>query len=122
MTSMDADPGDEISAWLDDHVELYALDSLPSDEAARFERELAALPADERSAYEERITEVHVVMARYSSGYALRPPPELRRRVLAQVFDDPGDLTRPDTSGGSSVLSVARRRARSALAAILRKA
>ncbi|MDV6311269.1 anti-sigma factor [Gordonia amicalis] len=87
MTRTDADPDDGMSAWLDDHIELYAVSALTPEETLRAERELAALPAAKRSSYEARIVEIHTAMAGFASTYALEAPSDLRRRVLSHIFD-----------------------------------
>ena len=45
MPTTDAEPDDRMSAWLDDHIELYAVSALTPEETLRAERELAALSA-----------------------------------------------------------------------------
>ncbi|GAC66278.1 anti-sigma factor [Gordonia soli] len=79
--------------WLDDHIELYAVDVLPNDERARVETELGALAAVERGIYDARVAEIQGVIADYASAYALLPADELRARVLDYVFA--ADATRP---------------------------
>ncbi|MHC3001623.1 anti-sigma factor [Gordonia metallireducens] len=88
MTTTDTEPDDRMSAWLDDHIELYAVSALTPEETLRAERELAALSPDARSAYESRIVEIHTAMAGFASTYALEAPSDLRHRVLTHVFDE----------------------------------
>ncbi|MDH3024108.1 anti-sigma factor [Gordonia alkanivorans] len=95
MTTTDAEPDDRMSAWLDDHIELYAVSALTPEETLRAERELAALPPDARSAYEDRIVEIHTAMAGFSSTYALETPSGLRGRVLTHVFDGAAGFDAP---------------------------
>ncbi|GAC00843.1 anti-sigma-K factor RskA [Gordonia namibiensis NBRC 108229] len=98
MTTTDAEPDDRMSAWLDDHIELYAVSALTPEETLRAERELAALPPDVRSAYEARIVEIHTTMAGFASTYALEAPSDLRRRVLTHVFDEAAETDGPEPS------------------------
>ena len=107
MPTTDAEPDDRMSAWLDDHIELYAVSALTPEETLRAERELAALSAARRSSYDARIVETQSAMARFASAYALEAPADLRRRVLADVFDDPFD---PTTQTPAADLGSARRR------------
>jgi anti-sigma-K factor RskA len=62
----------------------YALDALPSDERAFFERHLAACDA-----CRAEVAELTETAARLGSAAAAPPPPALRDRILAQV-----DVTR----------------------------
>ena len=72
--------------WLDEHVELYAVDSLPAAEQDDFEAELIGLDPATRRAYEDRIEEVRDLMHDYSEQYSREAPELLRARVLAD-FD-----------------------------------
>lgn len=113
MTTPDTTSGDRGSAWLDDHVELFAVGALTPDETTRAEQELAALPPQRRAAYDVQITDIHAAMAGFATTYALDAPPELRDRVLHHVFEgaplnpdaympagiDPGP---PNASGAAS--------------------
>lgn len=111
---VDAPGGD----WLDDHVELYAVDVLTADEAARVETELEALPAVARTIYDARIADTRQAIARMAAGYALDAPEELRAHVLERVFSedtaDPAESTptRADgtTDPADGTTSLARRR------------
>ena len=96
----DAPGGD----WLDDHVELYAVDVLTADEAARVETELEALPAVARTIYDARIADTRQAIARMAAGYALDAPEELRAHVLERVFAD------STTNPADSTTSLTRRR------------
>lgn len=68
--------------WLDDHVELYAIDVLPSSEHDRVEAELAGLAPMERGIYDRRIDETRSAIADLASRYAVPAPTELRASVL----------------------------------------
>lgn len=100
---VDAPGGD----WLDDHVELYAVDVLTADEAARVETELEALPAVARTIYDARIADTRQAIARMAAGYALDAPEELRAHVLERVFGDsttsPADSTTDPADGTTSL-------------------
>lgn len=72
--------------WLDDHVELYAIDSLPADEHSEVEAQLNLLAPGERSQYEDRIVDVQDLMHDYARRYTRDAPETLRARVLAD-FD-----------------------------------
>jgi hypothetical protein len=114
MTTPDTTSGDREAAWLDDHVELFAVGALTPDEITRVESELAALPPQERAAYDAQITDIQAAMAGFASTYALDAPPELRDRVLHHVFEgaaltpdayvpagaDPGPQTPPGAAAG----------------------
>ena len=103
----DAPGGD----WLDDHVELYAVDVLTADEAARVETELEALPAVARTIYDARIADTRQAIARMAAGYALDAPEELRAHVLEHVFsEDTADPAESTTDPADGTTSLARRR------------
>lgn len=103
----DAPGGD----WLDDHVELYAVDVLTADEAARVETELEALPAMARTIYDARIADTRQAIARMAAGYALDAPEELRAHVLEHVFsEDTADPAESTTDPADGTTSLARRR------------
>ncbi|MFW0784030.1 anti-sigma factor [Gordonia sp. CPCC 206044] len=72
--------------WLDEHIELYAVDVLAPDEHDRVQAELADLTVTERQVYENRIIETQAVMADFASSYAIDAPDTLRERVLEHVF------------------------------------
>lgn len=74
------------TAWLDDHIELFAIHALTPDETHRVQRELDDLPPMERSIFAGRVVETQTAMARYASAYALDAPTELRDSVLDRVF------------------------------------
>lgn len=69
--------------WLDEHVELYAIDGLPVDERRRVAQELAGLPAARREEYDTRIIETQETIADYASRFAVNAPDDVRRQVLA---------------------------------------
>ncbi|NMO00122.1 anti-sigma factor [Gordonia sp. TBRC 11910] len=69
--------------WLDEHVELYAIDGLPVEERRRVAEELAGLPAARREEYDARIVETQETIADYASRYAVNAPEQVRRQVLA---------------------------------------
>jgi len=71
------------SDWIEDHVELYAIDSLPDEEHAEMEASLAGLPDLERRIYERQIVDTRSAMTDYAGRYAAEPPTQLRRRILA---------------------------------------
>ncbi|MDL9944919.1 anti-sigma factor [Gordonia sp. ABSL11-1] len=75
--------------WLDDHVELYAVDVLTRPEHDRVDRELESLTPVERRIYDGRIAETRSAMAELASSYALDAPITLRDRVLDHVFAAP---------------------------------
>ncbi|MDH3011611.1 anti-sigma factor [Gordonia alkanivorans] len=109
MTTTDAEPDDRMSAWLDDHIELYAVSALTPEETLRAERELAALPPEARAAYEARIVEIHTTMAGFASTYALEAPSDLRRRVLTHIFGGAGE-TGPEPSTTPQPVPIGERR------------
>lgn len=111
MTEPEADPGDGMSAWLDEHVELYAVSALTEDENIRAERELAALSPRERSAYEARIVEIQAAMAGFASTYAAEAPDDLKGRVLSHVFDGAAGLGSPTPPSGTPEADIRRDRA-----------
>lgn len=69
--------------WLDDHVELYAVDSLPADEHAEVDTRLDLLGPDERAEYDDLIADVRDLMHDYARRYTRDAPGTLRARVLA---------------------------------------
>ncbi|AZG48370.1 anti-sigma factor [Gordonia insulae] len=75
--------------WLDDHVELFAVNVLTAPEHERVQQELDALTPVQRSIYDGRIDETRSAMADLASSYALDAPIELRDRVLDHVFAVP---------------------------------
>lgn len=79
-------PGDPDTDWLDDHVELYAVDVLTAEEATRMEADLAALPTVQRTIYDTRIAETQQAIAGMAASYAHTAPDGLRARVLDHVF------------------------------------
>lgn len=95
--------------WLDDHVELYAIDSLPTDERGRVHDELAKLSAGERNTYDERIVGTRETMADYASRFAVTAPDGMRARVLAD-FSDRADPEREARRSVTPIRSVSRRR------------
>ncbi|MFW0788959.1 anti-sigma factor domain-containing protein [Gordonia sp. CPCC 205333] len=96
--------------WLDDHVELYAIDGLPIDEHRRAHDELANLPTAERDRYNTAIVETQETMAGYASRFAVAAPDEVRGRVLA---DYAARLQRDDSAPASVIpLRSARRKQR----------
>ncbi|WP_331436163.1 anti-sigma factor [Gordonia sp. w5E2] len=121
--------------WLDDHVELYAIDALTPAETERVRRELDDLSAVELRIYLARITDIQSAITDLASGFALAAPPEMRTTVLDHVFsadaegpsstdtdhpgtsdaDHPGvsDTDHPDVSDGDPATVVPIDRARS---------
>ncbi|GAA4681035.1 anti-sigma factor [Gordonia humi] len=90
--------------WLDDHVELYAIDGLPDDEAREVLTQLSLLPDTTRAEYEALIVDIRDLMHEYAQQYTRDAPEELRVRVLAD-FDarnggHPGHLRSTDGPGG----------------------
>lgn len=83
---MSSTPGAPDTDWLDDHIELYAVDVLADDEAARVETGLDGLPAVQRAIYDARIVETQQAITGMASSYALTAPDALRSRVLDHVF------------------------------------
>ncbi|WP_431817535.1 anti-sigma factor [Gordonia jacobaea] len=72
--------------WLDDHIELYAIDALTPAETERVRRELDDLSAVELRIYLARITDIQSAITDLASGFALAAPPEMRTTVLDHVF------------------------------------
>jgi anti-sigma-K factor RskA len=88
--------------WLDDHVELFAVDVLAAAEHERVQRELDALTPVQRRIYDGRIDETRSAMADLASSYALDAPIELRDRVLDHVFAvPPGAVRAAEPAGGT---------------------
>ncbi|GAA1479916.1 hypothetical protein GCM10009624_03560 [Gordonia sinesedis] len=80
--------------WIDEHLELYAIDALPPDEAARMRAELDALSPMERSIFHGRIVETQTAMVDVASRFAVEAPSGLRAEVLDRLSDistPPGD-------------------------------
>lgn len=71
------------STWIEEHLDLYAIDCLPDDEHAEMESSLAALAADQREIYVQDIVMTQALMSDWASADATAPPVGLRRRVLA---------------------------------------
>ncbi|WAC56481.1 anti-sigma factor [Gordonia sp. SL306] len=87
--------------WLDDHVELFAVDILTAAENARVQRELDGLSPVERRIYDGRIADTRSAMADLASSYALDPPNTLRGRVLETVFAATVDSEAADAGGAA---------------------
>ncbi|GAA3697694.1 anti-sigma factor [Gordonia hankookensis] len=87
--------------WLDDHVELFAVDILTAAENARVQRELDGLSPVERRIYDGRIADTRSAMADLASSYALDPPNTLRDRVLEAAFAATVDTGAPDAGGAA---------------------
>ncbi|GAB19869.1 anti-sigma-K factor RskA [Gordonia effusa NBRC 100432] len=104
--------------WLDDHVELYAIDSLPSDERARAQEELANLPAARREAYNAQIVETQETMADYASRFAVAAPDDVRERVLAD-YAERLRSRQSEESGSASVTPIGSARRRQRLVALV---
>ncbi|MGO3326952.1 anti-sigma factor [Gordonia sp. (in: high G+C Gram-positive bacteria)] len=68
--------------WLDDHVELYAIDSLPADEHDEVQALLEQLDAESRIEYDDRVADVRELMHDYAQRYTREAPATLRARVL----------------------------------------
>ena len=81
--------------WLDDHVELYAIDALTPAETERVRRELDDLSAVELRIYLSRITDIQSAITDLASGFALAAPPEMRTTVLDHVFSADRDCDTP---------------------------
>lgn len=102
--------------WLDDNIELFAVDALAADEHDRVQRELATLTVVERSIYDRRVDETHTAMSEFASVYAQDAPAELRARVLGRVAEEPPATSlsappaEPDQSG--TVVPIDRSRTR----------
>lgn len=75
--------------WIDEHLELYAIDALPAEETARMQRELDGLSPMERSIFDGRIVETQSAIAGLASRYAVAAPGALRAEVLDRVFGGP---------------------------------
>ena len=90
--------------WLDDNIELYAIDALTPAETERVRRELDDLSAVELRIYLARITDIQSAITDLASGFALAAPAELRATVLDRAFsadaDQPGvsDTDQPGVS------------------------
>ncbi|WP_132993047.1 anti-sigma factor [Gordonia zhaorongruii] len=87
--------------WLDDHVELYAIDSLPADENDEVQAQLNELPASRRVDYDDQIADVQELMAEYAQRYRQDTPATLRARVLAD-FDAGIGHVRTGTTGAAA--------------------
>ncbi|MGV9713834.1 anti-sigma factor [Gordonia sp. NPDC003424] len=103
--------------WLDDHVELFAVDALAADEHERTQTELDDLAPVERGIYDRRIAETRSAIADFASAYAHEAPVELRDRVLDRVAGEPpaldgdapaDDATTGDATAGDTTAGVAR--------------
>ncbi|WP_018180542.1 anti-sigma factor [Jongsikchunia kroppenstedtii] len=68
--------------WIEDNVELYAIDGLPAAEHAEMEASLAALSDLERQIYQRHIVDTQSAMTDYAGRYAAAPPADLRGRIL----------------------------------------
>ncbi|MFF0710810.1 MULTISPECIES: anti-sigma factor [Gordonia] len=79
--------------WLDDHVELYAIDALTPAETERVRRELDDLSAVELRIYLARITDIQSAITDLASGFALAAPAELRATVLDRAFSADTETT-----------------------------
>lgn len=89
-----------MSAETDDiHVlaAAYALDALPPDETAFFERHLASC-----TACAEEVAEHREVAAALAMGAAEEPPAELRDRVFAALDATPQEQPTPDAGPGAT--------------------
>lgn len=91
--------------WLDDHVELYAIDSLPANEHNEMQTQLAQLAPATRAAYEEQIADVQNLMHDYSRRYTSEAPELLRARILAD-FDSGIRQSRPEPTGRRRLAAV----------------
>ena len=88
--------------WLDDHVELYAIDALTPAETERVRRELDDLSAVELRIYLARITDIQSAITDLASGFALAAPAELRATVLDRAFSaDPESVSDTEQRGVS---------------------
>ncbi|MCM3894863.1 anti-sigma factor [Gordonia sputi] len=89
--------------WLDDHVELYAIDALTPAETERVRRELDDLSAVELRIYLARITDIQSAITDLASGFALAAPAELRATVLDRAFSaDPESVSDTEQRGVSN--------------------
>ena len=89
--------------WLDDHVELYAIDALTPAETERVRRELDDLSAVELRIYLARITDIQSAITDLASGFALAAPAELRATVLDRAFSaDPESFSDTEQRGVSN--------------------
>lgn len=87
--------------WLDDHIELFAIDALTPAETDRVRRELDELTPVERRIYLGRIADIESTITDLASGFALSAPAELRTTVLDRVFGtDDGDGAQHDSGQG----------------------
>ena len=91
--------------WLADHVELYAIDSLPADEHDEMQTQLAQLAPATRAAYEEQIADVQNLMHDYARRYTSEAPELLRARILAD-FDSGIRQSRPEPTGRRRLAAV----------------
>jgi anti-sigma-K factor RskA len=99
-------------SWLDEHVELYAINALDNDESERIERELARETDAERSRYLREISRTREALAQMSAGNETAPPPQLREALLAALPSASPDVgSTPD-----NVVDLAARRRRLSVA------
>ncbi|MCF8568967.1 anti-sigma factor [Gordonia sp. HY002] len=101
--------------WLDDHVELYAIDGLPTDEHDEVQALLDQLDAESRIEYDDRVTDVRELMHDYARRYTRDAPATLRARVLADFDAGAGHRGDPPHQEPPTDLS-SRRRHRMAVA------
>jgi anti-sigma-K factor RskA len=94
-------------SWLDEHVELYAINALDHDEVERLERELARETEAERSRYLREIGRTREALAQMSAADETAPPPHLREALLAAL---PSALPEAGSAPNNVVDLAARRR------------
>jgi anti-sigma-K factor RskA len=100
------------NTWLDEHVELYAINALDNDEVERLERELTRAPEAERSRYLREIGRTREALVQMTAVDETPPPPQLRESLLAAL---PSAL--PEVgSAPAKVINLAERRRRFSIA------
>lgn len=99
-------------SWLDEHVELYAINALDDDEVERLEDALAQAPEPVRSQYLREIGRTREALVEMTAVDATPPPPQLREAVLAAF---PTAVPQLDAES-AKVISLAERRRRFSIA------
>ena len=99
-------------SWLDEHVELYAINALDDDEVERLERELAQEAEPVRSRYLREIGRTREALVEMTAVDATPPPPQLREALLAAL---PTAVPQADAES-AKVISLAERRRRFSIA------
>jgi anti-sigma-K factor RskA len=99
-------------SWLDEHVELYAINALDDDEENRLERALAQEPEPVRSRYLREIARTREALVQMTEVDATPPPPQLREALLAALPSELPEVGEPS----AKVINLAERRRRFSIA------